>query len=75
MECVKSLRKSIKTRLQRWHEFRRHIALRCKMYFSYNLSQRGYFGKIMFDHVKGTLELKVWLFQFDGWRGGELMQI
>ncbi|KAF7795375.1 hypothetical protein EIP86_006532 [Pleurotus ostreatoroseus] len=55
----KSLRKSIKTRLTRWHEFRRHIALRCKIYFSYHLSQRGYFGKVLFDHVNGTLQLKV----------------
>ncbi|KAJ3552318.1 hypothetical protein NM688_g4209 [Phlebia brevispora] len=55
----KSLRKSIKTRLTRWHEFRRHIALRCKIYFSYHLSQRGYFGKVIFDHVAGSLQLKV----------------
>lgn len=56
---VQSLRKSIRTRLARWHEFRRHIALRCKIYFSYHLSNRGYFGKVLFDHVAGTLQLKV----------------
>ena len=54
-----SLRKSIRIRLARWHEFRRHIALRCKIYFSYHLSNRGYFGKVIFDHVTGTLQLKV----------------
>jgi structural maintenance of chromosomes protein 6 len=56
---VQSLRKSIRIRLARWHEFRRHIALRCKIYFSYHLSNRGYFGKVLFDHVAGTLQLKV----------------
>ncbi|KAI0081596.1 P-loop containing nucleoside triphosphate hydrolase protein [Panus rudis PR-1116 ss-1] len=55
----KALRKSIKYRLKKWHEFRRHIALRCKIYFAYHLSQRGYYGKVIFDHVAGTLSLKV----------------
>ncbi|KAI0647716.1 P-loop containing nucleoside triphosphate hydrolase protein [Trametes meyenii] len=55
----KALRQSVKERLARWHEFRRHIALRCKVYFSYHLSNRGYFGKVLFDHVGGTLNLKV----------------
>ena len=46
-------------RLKRWHEFRRHIALRCKVYFQSHLSNRGYYGKVLFDHVKETLMLKV----------------
>ncbi|KAH9926088.1 P-loop containing nucleoside triphosphate hydrolase protein [Amylocystis lapponica] len=54
-----ALRRSVKTRLTKWHEFRRHIALRCKVYFSYHLSNRGYYGKVLFDHVNGTLQLKV----------------
>ena len=53
------MKKSVKARLARWHEFRRHIALRCKVYFGYHLSNRGYFGKVLFDHVNGKLELKV----------------
>ena len=48
-------------RLSKWHQFRRHIALRCKVYFQYHLSNRGYYGKVLFDHVAGTLQLKVWL--------------
>ncbi|KAI0700048.1 P-loop containing nucleoside triphosphate hydrolase protein [Cerioporus squamosus] len=55
----RALKKSVKARLARWHEFRRHIALRCKVYFGYHLSNRGYFGKVLFDHVNGKLELKV----------------
>ncbi|TCD69031.1 Structural maintenance of chromosomes protein 6 [Steccherinum ochraceum] len=55
----RALRKSIRIRLKKWHEFRRHIALRCKIYFGYHLSVRGYYGKVLFDHVNGTLQLKV----------------
>ncbi|KAJ7600936.1 P-loop containing nucleoside triphosphate hydrolase protein [Mycena floridula] len=53
------LRNSIVTRRSRWEEFRRHIALRCKLVFQYHLSHRGYFGKVMFDHKLKTLNLKV----------------
>ncbi|KAL6302861.1 P-loop containing nucleoside triphosphate hydrolase protein [Sparassis latifolia] len=54
-----ALRRSIQVRIDKWQEFRHHIALRCKVYFSYHLSNRGYYGKILFDYVKGYLELKV----------------
>ncbi|PIL22905.1 hypothetical protein GSI_15601 [Ganoderma sinense ZZ0214-1] len=59
MSLNRALKKSVKSRLARWHEFRRHIALRCKVYFGYHLSNRGYFGKVLFDHVNGRLDLKV----------------
>ncbi|TBU45032.1 P-loop containing nucleoside triphosphate hydrolase protein [Dichomitus squalens] len=59
MSLNRALKKSVKSRLARWHEFRRHIALRCKVYFGYHLSNRGYFGKVLFDHVNGKLELRV----------------
>ncbi|KAF5369424.1 hypothetical protein D9758_002600 [Tetrapyrgos nigripes] len=55
----KMLKDSLNKRLYRWQEFRRHIALRCKMVFKYNLSQRGYYGNIIFNHNAGKLELKV----------------
>ncbi|KAH9890063.1 hypothetical protein C8Q73DRAFT_149543 [Cubamyces lactineus] len=55
----RALKKSVKVRLARWHEFRRHIALRCKVYFAYHLSNRGYFGKVLFDHINGKLDLRV----------------
>ncbi|KAF7981432.1 hypothetical protein HWV62_33431 [Athelia sp. TMB] len=50
---------SLMIRLARWQEFRRHIALRCKLVFQYHLSNRGYYGKVLFDHNAGTLQLKV----------------
>ncbi|KAN0087613.1 hypothetical protein V8E55_006234 [Tylopilus felleus] len=54
-----ALKKSLMIRMDRWHEFRRHIALRCKLVFQYHLSERGYYGKVLFDHVNQTLQLKV----------------
>ncbi|KAH8825160.1 P-loop containing nucleoside triphosphate hydrolase protein [Flagelloscypha sp. PMI_526] len=54
-----ALQQSITNRMVTWHDFRLHIALRCKKLFSYHLSQRGYYGKVMFKHGKGTLDLKV----------------
>ena len=56
---LQALRASLIKRLARWQEFRRHIALRCKYEFQYHLSHRGYFGKVLFDHKNGTLQLKV----------------
>ncbi|KAL1668799.1 P-loop containing nucleoside triphosphate hydrolase protein [Schizophyllum commune] len=55
----KQLKASLSQRLVKWQEFRRHIALRCKYVFQYHLSQRGYYGKVIFDHEQGTLSLKV----------------
>ncbi|KAG8214643.1 P-loop containing nucleoside triphosphate hydrolase protein [Butyriboletus roseoflavus] len=58
-QIAQALRNSLLIRLDRWHEFRRHIALRCKLVFQYHLSERGYYGKVLFDHVNQTLQLKV----------------
>ncbi|KAF8879889.1 P-loop containing nucleoside triphosphate hydrolase protein [Gymnopilus junonius] len=55
----KALKASLIIRLARWQEFRRHIALRCKHVFQYHLSRRGYYGKILFDHTSGHLNLRV----------------
>ncbi|KII86908.1 hypothetical protein PLICRDRAFT_164325 [Plicaturopsis crispa FD-325 SS-3] len=55
----KALKSSLVVRLAKWQEFRRHIALRCKLVFQYHLSNRGYYGKVLFDHMAGTLQLKV----------------
>ncbi|PCH39760.1 nucleoside triphosphate hydrolase protein [Wolfiporia cocos MD-104 SS10] len=59
MALNRTLKRSMRMRLARWQEFRRHIALRCKVYFQYHLSNRGYYGKVLFDHTAGTLQLKV----------------
>jgi chromosome segregation ATPase len=56
---LQSLKDSLRVRMRKWIDFRRHIAFRCKVTFQYHLSNRGYYGKVMFDHVNQTLELKV----------------
>ncbi|KAJ2914708.1 hypothetical protein MD484_g5713, partial [Candolleomyces efflorescens] len=55
----KALRASLHIRLHRWQEFRRHIALRCKIIFGFHLSRRGYYGRVLFNHVGMTLTLRV----------------
>ncbi|KAK1222346.1 Structural maintenance of chromosomes protein 6 [Marasmius sp. AFHP31] len=55
----KLLRFSVTSRMKRWQDFRLHIALRCRLVFTYNLSQRGYFGNIKFNHEDSTLSLHV----------------
>ncbi|KAL0575298.1 Structural maintenance of chromosomes protein 6 [Marasmius crinis-equi] len=55
----KLLKNSVMERMKRWQDFRLHIALRCKFIFTYNLSQRGYFGNIKFNHEDNTLSLQV----------------
>ncbi|KAF9777990.1 P-loop containing nucleoside triphosphate hydrolase protein [Thelephora terrestris] len=55
----KELSDAVNARLSRWHDFRRHIALRCKVFFQFNLAHRGYFGKVLFDHTAQTLQLRV----------------
>ncbi|KAG2009547.1 hypothetical protein CC2G_012466 [Coprinopsis cinerea AmutBmut pab1-1] len=54
-----ALKSSMEARTHRWHEFRRHIALRTKLIFQYNLSRRGYYGKVIFKHSDQTLQLRV----------------
>ncbi|KAH9990809.1 P-loop containing nucleoside triphosphate hydrolase protein [Russula vinacea] len=55
----RALKQSLRLRLEKWHDFRRHIAFRCKVVFQYHLSNRGYFGKVLFNHHDGTLQLRV----------------
>ncbi|EJT99973.1 P-loop containing nucleoside triphosphate hydrolase protein [Dacryopinax primogenitus] len=55
----KSLRQALYARQDKWHTFRRHIAIRAKLGFQKYLNKRGYFGKLDFNHAVNTLELKV----------------
>lgn len=56
---MQRLRVSVQLRLVKWHEFRRHIALRTKLIFQFHLAQRGFYGKVLFDHHAESLKLKV----------------
>ncbi|XP_072107385.1 structural maintenance of chromosomes protein 6-like [Mobula birostris] len=53
------LDKIMEERHKAYKIFRRYISLRCKYYFDTMLSQRGYHGKMMFDHKNGTLSIAV----------------
>ncbi|TFY75234.1 hypothetical protein EWM64_g8778 [Hericium alpestre] len=66
----KALKQSLRTRLEKWYDFRRHIAFRCKVVFQYHLSNRGYFGKVVFNHADGTLQLKVQTDDLNNTQGG-----
>lgn len=65
----RALKQSLRLRLEKWHDFRRHIAFRCKVVFQYHLSNRGYFGKVLFNHHDGTLQLRVQTEDLNGNQG------
>ncbi len=43
-------------------EFRRHIAVRCKIIFQFNMQSRGYFGRLEFKHDSKKSEMLVGLY-------------
>ncbi|XP_010902931.2 structural maintenance of chromosomes protein 6 [Esox lucius] len=53
------LSKIMDDRHQAYTELRRLLSLRCKMYFDSMLSQRGYMGKMIFEHKNETLSISV----------------
>ncbi|XP_067837706.1 structural maintenance of chromosomes protein 6-like [Heptranchias perlo] len=53
------LDKIMEERHKAYKMFRRYISLRCKYYFDSMLSQRGYHGKMSFDHKNATLSIAV----------------
>jgi len=67
----KQIKKSLMTRLNRWHDFRKHIALRTKMHFQYHLAARGYYGKLLFNHDHESLQLKVQTEEQAATQGGQ----
>lgn len=49
----------VETRRATWETLRSFISLRAGAAFTFNLSKRGYNGKIGFDHVKENLSIAV----------------
>ncbi|XP_058603859.1 structural maintenance of chromosomes protein 6-like [Onychostoma macrolepis] len=47
------------TRHDIYAELRMYLSVRCKIYFNSMLSQRGYMGKMTFDHKNETLSISV----------------
>ncbi|CAG8497689.1 11743_t:CDS:10 [Ambispora leptoticha] len=56
---IEELKYSLKLRMRNLEEFRTFIAIRAKQCFQYQLSKRGYTGKLLFDHQERTLNLRV----------------
>ncbi|KAF9038264.1 P-loop containing nucleoside triphosphate hydrolase protein [Hymenopellis radicata] len=54
-----TLKRSLQMRSNRRVEFRRHIAVRCKIIFQFNMQSRGYFGRLEFKHDSNELEMLV----------------
>ncbi|KAL7417414.1 hypothetical protein BDY24DRAFT_374788 [Mrakia frigida] len=54
-----SLVRALKLRGDKWHKFRRYIALRAKVLFAKNLAVRGFVGKLLFRHDLGLLNLRI----------------
>ncbi|KAG0150161.1 hypothetical protein CROQUDRAFT_104465 [Cronartium quercuum f. sp. fusiforme G11] len=57
--AIKILRHALQLRKNKWHQFRAHITVRAKMKFINHLSNRGYTGKLNFDHLHQRLEVQV----------------
>ncbi|GAA5927901.1 uncharacterized protein JCM15063_006030 [Sporobolomyces koalae] len=58
-KMVNQLEKAYESRTSKWTDFRSHICHRAKMQFVYYLSNRGYHGKLKFDHERTQLHLAV----------------
>ncbi|XP_068580723.1 structural maintenance of chromosomes protein 6-like [Cebidichthys violaceus] len=56
---IKSLDSVMNRRLQVYAELRRFLSARCKYYFDSMLAQRGYTGRMAFDHKNETLSISV----------------
>lgn len=55
----RSLQASVNERSLRWRRFRSEISARARIMFQYLLSERGFQGRLAFDHVNKELDLKV----------------
>ncbi|CAG8433302.1 13049_t:CDS:10 [Ambispora gerdemannii] len=56
---IEELKYSLKLRMRNLADFRTFIAIRAKQCFQYQLSKRGYTGKLLFDHLEHKLNLRV----------------
>lgn len=56
---IQKLKRTLHIRLTRWREFRQQMALRSKISFSLQLSQRAYSGNLEFDHPNKQLNIRV----------------
>ncbi|GAA6012114.1 hypothetical protein JCM10207_005133 [Rhodosporidiobolus poonsookiae] len=58
-KLIKTLSNAYEARVLRWTDFRDHIGQRAKMQFLNHLSNRGFTGKLKFDHAHSKLSILV----------------
>lgn len=58
-EVESMLKDSLRERKIRWEQFRRCIAARARITFSYLLSERGFRGQLLVDHRKRLLDINI----------------
>ncbi|CAG8528894.1 39994_t:CDS:10 [Gigaspora margarita] len=56
---IQDLKYALHSRMQKWRNFRTFISVRARIQFSYQLSKRGYTGKLLFEHQNKKLNLRV----------------
>ncbi|RHZ75652.1 hypothetical protein Glove_212g65 [Diversispora epigaea] len=56
---LRDLKVALQSRMLKWRNFRTYISLRARSQFSFQLSKRGYAGKLSFDHKLKKLALRV----------------
>lgn len=62
---------SLQSRIIRWADFRDVIASRCKIQFLFHLSNRGFTGRLVFDHEKTALHVRVQTEETNGTNKGQ----
>ncbi|KAF3940779.1 hypothetical protein ABW19_dt0208721 [Dactylella cylindrospora] len=55
----KALDRAFEERMERWYHFRRHISVQSRLQFHFLMSEREFDGRLVFDHKRGILQLKV----------------
>ncbi|KAL8289857.1 hypothetical protein RB597_001474 [Gaeumannomyces tritici] len=58
-DIVKQLKRTIDIRLDKWRNFQRYISSSARANFLYLLSERGYRGQLILDHVDKKLQVQV----------------
>ncbi|GAA5878570.1 hypothetical protein JCM1840_007454 [Sporobolomyces johnsonii] len=56
---IHALDEAYQARTSRWNDFRSHISVRARLQFIHHLSNRGFHGKLKFDHEHQQLHISV----------------
>ncbi|CAG8783725.1 19050_t:CDS:2, partial [Racocetra persica] len=56
---IQDLKSALHSRMLKWRNFRTYISVRARIQFTFQLSKRGYTGKLLFDHQNKKLTLRV----------------